>query len=227
MRRWWMAACLAAVGLVAQAQQQQAPTAQPRVLKYAFPIAETGFDPSQLSDLYSRTLTSHIFEALYQYDHLARPVKLRPLTVAALPEISDDFRTFTVRLKPGIYFADDPAFKGKKRELVAEDYVYSFKRFADPALKAPGWASFEDAGLIGLKALRDAALKGKKPFDYDRPIEGLRALDRYTLQFRTEQARPRLMEALMVGSDLYGALAREVVEGDFLVHRITPVRGRR
>jgi ABC-type transport system substrate-binding protein len=217
MRRWVMAAGLAVASLVAQAQasapQTAAQAAQaPRVLKYAFLIAETGFDPSQLSDIYSRTLTAHIFESLYHYDPLARPARLRPLTAAALPEISADFRSFTIRLKPGIYFADDPAFGGKKRELVAEDYVYSFKRFADPALKAPGWASIEDAGLIGLKALRDEALKSKKPFDYDKPIEGLRALDRYTLQFRTEQARPRLMEALMAGSDLHGALAREVVE---------------
>jgi hypothetical protein len=38
------------------------------VLRYAFPVAETGFDPVKLSDLYSRTVTGHIFESLYCYD---------------------------------------------------------------------------------------------------------------------------------------------------------------
>ena len=204
---------LHATALVAPLHAAPAPeAADAKVLRYAFQIAETGFDPPQLSDLYSRTITAHIFEALYHYDHLARPVKLKPLTAAAMPEVSEDFRTWTIRLKPGIFFADDPAFKGRKRELVAQDYVYSFKRFADPALKSPGWSSLEDAGIVGLKALREQALKGKQAFDYDREIEGLRALDRYTLQLRLEQGRPHLLQALLTGSDLYGAVAREVIE---------------
>ena len=70
-------------------------------------------DPAQVVDLYSRILTAHIFEALYDYDHLARPFKIRPSTAAGMPEVTNDFRTYTVRIKPGIYFQDDPAFKGK------------------------------------------------------------------------------------------------------------------
>ncbi len=210
MRRYLIGACLALVAVTAQAQAPAGPP--PKVLKYAFLVAETGFDPAQITDIYSRTVTAHVFEALYHYDPLARPVKLRPLAAAALPEPSADFKTWTIRLKPGIFFADDPAFGGNKRELVAEDYVYSFKRFADPAVKSPFWSTFDDAGLLGLRALREQALKGKQPFDYGAPLEGLRALDRYTLQLKTEQARPRLIEALMASSDLYGAVAREVVE---------------
>jgi ABC-type transport system substrate-binding protein len=64
---------------------------------------------------------------------------------------------------------------------------------------------------IGLAALRQEALDGRKPFDYDREIEGIRALDRYTLQFRLEEPRPRFVESL-AASDLLGAVAREVVE---------------
>ena len=37
---------------------------------------------------------------------------------------------------------------------------------------------------LGLAEVRKAALDGKKPFDYDAPIEGMRALDRYTVQFK-------------------------------------------
>jgi len=189
-----------------------AQAAEPKLLRYAFSSAETGFDPSQLTDIYSRTVTANIFEALYRYDHLARPVRLLPLVAAGAPEISADFKTFTVRVRPGIYFADDPAFKGQRRELVAQDFVYTAKRVADPALNSPGWSSYEEAGLLGLKALRQQALKSKQPFNYEAEVEGLRALDRYTLQFRTEQARPRLVDLIMTDSSIYGAMAREVVQ---------------
>jgi len=186
--------------------------AQPKkVLRYAFEVAETGLDPVKLSDLYSRSLTPHIFEALYTYDHLARPVKYRPLTADGMPQVSDDFRVWTIKVKPGIYFADDPAFKGKKRELVAQDYVYALKRFADPAHLSPAWSGVEADNYLGLNELHKTALDQKKPFDYDREIEGVRALDRYTVRFTVKKARPRLMETFSA-SDLFGAVAREVVE---------------
>jgi len=206
------AALVAAVG--AQAQAQPAASAAPvpqKVLRYAFEVAETSLDPAKINDLYSRTLTPHIYEGLYTYDHLARPVKIKPLTADGMPEHSADFRVWTVKVKPGIYFADDPAFKGRKRELVAQDYVYSFKRFADPANKSPAWGSLEQEGFPGLNELRNDALKTRKPFDYDREIEGLRALDRYTIRFTVKEPRPRFVQSL-AGGDLFGAVAREVIE---------------
>jgi ABC-type transport system substrate-binding protein len=182
-----------------------------KTLRYAFRVAETGFDPAQINDLYSRTVTPHIFEGLYRYDHLARPAKIKPLTADGMPQVSDDFRTWTVKIQPGIYFADDAAFKGRKRELVAADYVYAFKRFADPNVKSPAWTFLDQFGFLGLAELRKQALDRKAPFDYDRAIDGIRALDRYTVEFRMARPRPRFLETLATG-DLWGAVAREVVE---------------
>ena len=209
-----MAAALAMPGLPASALAQPAnkgAAGGQRVLRVAFPVAETGFDPARIVDIYSRTVTPHIFEGLYQYDHLARPALIKPLTAAGMPEVSADFRTWTVRIQPGIFFADDPAFKGKRRELVAADYVYSYKRFADPANKSPVVGGVLEMGYLGLAALRDEALKNKTPFDYEREIEGIRVLDRYTIQFRLADPRPRLLETLAT-NDLFSAVAREVVE---------------
>ena len=192
-------------------QAAQAGAVGQRVLRYAFPVAESGFDPAQISDTYSRIVTGHIFEALYGYDHLARPAKFVLLTAAAMPDTSDDFRTWTMKLRPGVFYAADPAFKGKQRELVAQDYVYAFKRFADPKVKSPLWASMENRKILGLNALRQRALDNKTPFDYDTPIEGLRALDRFTLQMKLEEPMPRLTEMLAI-SDLFGGVAREVCD---------------
>ncbi|MBE7419790.1 MAG: bicyclomycin resistance protein [Ideonella sp.] len=194
-----------------------APGAQPpiadagerKVLRVLFRSAETSFDPARISDLYSRTVTGHIFESLYAYDPLARPTVVVPLTAVGMPEVSGDFRVWTVRIQPGIFFADDPAFGGRRREMVAQDHVYAFQRAVDPANLSPFAPLVLDLKIVGLAASRDAA-KGR-PYDYDRPIAGLQVLDRYTLRFTLEQPRPRFDEAL-AQSDLLGAQAREVVQ---------------
>lgn len=196
--------------------------AERKVLRYAFPIAETGFDPAQVVDLYSRIVTAHIFEALYTYDHLARPFLIKPNTADGMPEHTADFRTWTIRLKRGIHFEDDPAFDGKRRELVAADYIYSLKRFFDPRWKSPAFATLSELKFLGANELRSAVLKDKKPFPYDVDIEGLRTLDRYTLQLRLAEPQPRLLQVL-AGDDLYGAVAREVVErygDDIMAHPV-------
>ena len=200
---------LAVLLMVGSAQAQSRPSE--KVLRYAFPIAETGFDPAQLSDLYSRIVTSNIFDALYCYDYLARPVKVRPNVAVGMPEISDDFRTYTIKIKPGIYFADDPAFGGKKRELTAQDFVYSYKRIFDPKSKSPTYSDLEEAKLLGMDELRREAEKPGANFNYDKEVEGIRALDRYTIQFKLQETRPRFI-FFLADASVRGALAREVVE---------------
>ncbi|HET8831041.1 MAG TPA: heme-binding protein, partial [Casimicrobiaceae bacterium] len=82
----------------------------PRVLHVAFPVAETGFDPQALGDTYSDAVCLGIFDPLYRYDYFARPVVLEPNTADGLPEITDGGRTYTIKVKRGIYFAADAAF---------------------------------------------------------------------------------------------------------------------
>ncbi|HUG23003.1 MAG TPA: ABC transporter substrate-binding protein [Albitalea sp.] len=198
----------AALGAWAQAESA-APAA--KVLRYSFRIAETGFDPAQISDLYSRTIAANIFEAPLQFEFLARPFRYRANTLAELPKVSPDFKTFTFRVKPNIHFADDPAFNGKKRELVAADYVYSWKRHYDPRWKSQNLYILENAKILGLSELRQELMAAKKPFDYDREVEGLRVIDKYTFELKTAEPNPRLLLNFTDGS-AFGAVAREVVE---------------
>ena len=210
-RRTWSAAMLGLAAMPSLAQPPADDNAGRRILRVVLEAAESTFDPAQVSDLYSAMVTSHLFEGLYTYDPLAMPVKPRPLTAAAMPEVSADFRVWTVRIQPGIFFADDPAFRGRRRELVAQDYVYGIKRFYDPAARSPVYSAVREEGMLGLEALREKALADRKPFDYDAPVEGLRALDRYTLQFRLAAPRPRFLYTLCDSAN-FGAVAREVVE---------------
>ncbi len=153
-----------------------------KTLRVAYPIAETGFDPQAAGDVYSNYVNRVIFDTLYSYDYLARPFKIVPNTAVAMPEISADGKTWTIKIRPGIYFAVDPVFKGAKRELTAADYVYSWKRVLDPRLRSISVQVF-DSRLVGAEAVIAAARASGK-FDYDASIEGLQAVDRYTIRIR-------------------------------------------
>ncbi|MFN9746161.1 MAG: ABC transporter substrate-binding protein [Betaproteobacteria bacterium] len=208
---------LALLPSIAAAQPAAAPAAaapsQAKVLRLALASRENNLDPAQVSDVISSALVASLFDAPLTYDHLARPAKLKPNTATSLPEVHDDNTRFVFRIRPGIFFPDHPAFKGQRRELVAEDYVYSIKRYYDPASRSPTLFHYENAGLLGLSELRKKAIADKKPFDYDTPVEGLRALDRYSFEIRTARPAPRLPYVL-ANPAIAGALAREVVELD-------------
>ena len=179
-----------------------------KVLRVAFLSAETGFDPQASGDLYSNYVNRAIFDAPYTYDYLARPFRIVPNTAAALPEISSDGLTWTIRIKPGIYFADDPVFKGARRELTAADYVYSLKRVIDPKVRSPNLQQF-DGKFVGADALVARARESGK-LDYDAPLEGLQAVDRYTLRIKLTAPSYDLLSDLTTVAA--GAVAREVID---------------
>ncbi|MES2117677.1 MAG: ABC transporter substrate-binding protein, partial [Pseudomonadota bacterium] len=204
-----MLACLSGLLLATPASPALAAdgAAPVKVLRYILPAAETSFDPAIARDLYTGHVNEAIFETLYTYDYLARPVRLAPQTAAALPEIAADGKTYTIRLQRGIYFTPDPAFGGKRRELTVADYVYSWKRLFDPRLASPhSWLL--EGKIVGLDQLAaDARRSGK--FDYDRPVAGLEQVDRYTLRIHLTQTDFNL--GMILAYVPLGALAREVV----------------
>jgi len=156
-----------------------------KILRVTFQAAETGFDPAKVSDYYSGSVIEAIFDPLLTYDYVARPAKLVPNTAAALPAVTDGGRTYTVKITPGIYFTADPAFRGAERELVASDYVYSFRRFLDPKIHSP--YAFLFAHLASVEAP-----------------------DRYTLRIRLKE--PDLNFSHVLAVPLTGAVAREAIE---------------
>lgn len=179
-----------------------------KVLHYVFPVAETGFDPGTARDLYSGEVTQAIFETLYTYDYLARPATLAPLAAEALPQVSSDGKSYTIRLKKGILFTPDPAFQGKRRELTMADFIYSWKRLFDPKLASAHTWLFEHK-VLGLDQLAIDAKKSGK-FDYDKSIPGFELPDPYTL--RINLIRPDFNLGMILAHLPSAAVAREVVQ---------------
>ena len=193
--------------------------AEPKVLRIAFRTAETGFDPQRIDDRYSVGVCENLFEPLLTYDYLARPVRLVPLTAEAIPEPEEQGSRYTFRIKPGILFADDPAFKGQKRELTAMDVEYSIKRFRDPKNRSPyGWL-FENK-LVGLDELAERAKK-TGTFDYSAKIAGIEVRDRYTISFKLKEPDYNFLYVLAMPNVV--PVAREVIEAyaaDTMAHPV-------
>ncbi len=199
----------AAIGAAAAADlATDVATPSQKTLRFIFPAAETGFDPAVARDLYTEHVIQAIFETLYTYDYLARPVTLVPLTASALPQVSADGKTYTIRLRRGIRFTPDPAFKGLARELTMADYVYAWKRLFDPRLSSPHTWLLEGK-IVGLDAFaRQARERGR--VDYDAPVAGLEMPDPYTLRIHLTQ--PDFNLGMILAHVPTSAVAREVVE---------------
>jgi len=169
--------------------------------------SETGLDPATASDVNTLGIIENIFDPLLRYDYLARPVQLKPNTLTAMPDLDSLGTTYTLHIRPGIYFTPDPAFKGKTRELTAEDYVYSFKRLYDPAIKSP-WRFVLEGKIVGDEALKLAENSGRSAIDV--PLAGLTAVDRYTLRIRLRHPDRNFLFDLAMPA--MSALAREVLD---------------
>ena len=115
--------------------------------------------------------------------------------------------------RPGIYFADNPAFADKNRELTAAHFVYAWKRIVDPRVRSPDSDLLEHK-IVGLDAAV-AKAKSSGRFDYDAEVPGLRAADRYTLKL--ELIVPDYTFFELLDSAALRAVAREVIEkyGDY------------
>lgn len=159
------------------------------------------WDPANAYDTVSLDVVPTVYETLYQYAYLAETYKIVPLLAADLPKYSADRLTLTIPIKRGVKFQDDPCFKessGKGRELKAHDFVYAFKRLALPSLQSQGWWIL-DGKVKGVNAFHEKLLKASKgdvPKVFAEEIEGIRALDDYTLQLKLIKPYPQIMYIL-------------------------------
>jgi ABC-type transport system substrate-binding protein len=204
--QWASGAALAQAGGLWPVVAESQPAAG--TLRVAMSIAETSFDPAFASDAASDSIIANVFDTMLDYDFLVRPVKVVPRALEAMPTIEDGGRTFVCRVRKGIHFTPDPAFKGAQRELVAEDFAYSFKRHLDPVRRSP-WGWLLEGKLVGGDEAQAAARRSGR-FDYDATLPGLDVVDRYTLRIRLNSPDYRFAYVLAVPN--LCAMAREVVD---------------
>ena len=169
-----------------------------------------GYDPAFAGDQATIRAVGKVYEGLYEYDYWTRPYRVVPLLADGMPEVSEDGLVWKIRIRRGIYFADDPCFEGGKgREVTAEDFVYSLKRIADAKVGSNGYWTLRGK-IKGLDAFLEASGRAEGETDYGMEVEGLRATGRYELEIRLAEFYGQLMWVLAMP---YGAVvAREAVE---------------
>ena len=205
MLRCFICKCLVLMLVIAMPLSQAAPQ---KVFRVSLKAAEKGFDPQRLTDLYSSDICWQIFDTVLDYDYLARPAKLIPNIVREVPVAEQGGRVYTFRFIPGIFFADDPAFKGKKRELVARDMEYMIRRLRDPVLNSP-YSWLVENKIVGLDEITELAKHSGK-MDYDTPIKGLELVDKYTLRITLNSPDYNFLYAFAIPQA--APVAREVIE---------------
>jgi oligopeptide transport system substrate-binding protein len=122
-------------------------------------------DPTFVTDIYGGNIVRQIFEGLVQFDAHLKPLP----ALAEFWEASRDGLTWTFTLRRGVKFHHG-------REVTAHDVVYSFTRLLDPKRPMPVTELF--------RHIHGAAefLQGKT-----NSVQGLKVLDRYTLQIVSEE----------------------------------------
>jgi len=202
-------------------KSKQAPhIAQEKVLLTVSNAQIQGLDPIRVRDNYTVNEATKVYEGLLAYHYLKRPFELIPNLAASMPTVSSDQLVYTFTLCEGVKFHDNPCFPdGKGRELTAHDFVYAFKRLADPKLQSLNFW-LVDSKIKGLNEWRQRYIDAAN-VDYTEDIPGLQAIDRYTLRFTLTKPYPQFLYALTM-VPCY-AVAREAVQyygAEFMNHPV-------
>ena len=185
--------------------------AAPATLRVGMPLVPETLDPARVDNMQALAVLAAVHETLFLLDPLARPAAFVPGLAAALPEASADFRTWTVRVRPGVRFAPHPSFRGAVREVIAADAAYALRRVLDPAIRSP-LLYLLDGKIEGLDALAARARESGRALDYDAPIPGLVVVDRYTLRIRLNAPDPTF--PFLLANPFSAVVAREAVEAE-------------
>jgi len=182
-----------------------------RVFYTAYSEPPKTLDPQVAYATVDHDVLSNVYETLLEYHYLRRPYQLIPGLARAVPEprrLADGGVAYAFELRPGVRFADDPAFAlgtsgATSRELLASDLAFALQRIADPAVGSPVLVTF--AKIRGLQAFGErlakrradepgfAALRIDEQYRRAGPVEGLRVSDPGRLEVVLDAPYPQIL----------------------------------
>ncbi|MCX6112273.1 MAG: ABC transporter substrate-binding protein [Proteobacteria bacterium] len=184
-------------------------------------------EPARISSIYEERIARQIYETLYEFNYLKDPYKLIPLIAANLPQINRDKLTYTIKIKQGVKFADDPCFKntnGKGRTVNARDFIYSLKYFAASPSFHKAYFMYYIDGLIDFRRkAKEAYKKGQTLTEFIKTneVKGLKADDEYTLSIRIVQPCTYFLETITIPeASIVPIEALEYYGANFNVHPV-------
>lgn len=159
------------------------------------------FDPAVADDTLASGIAGNIFECLYNYKYGVRPYELMPELAEDMPQVSKDGLTYTIKIRPGIHFYDPDHVvfpDGVGPEVTAQDFVYSWKRVANFYTASPLYTQIFQGRVVGLDDWFNYTQKTvpESAVNWDKPVEGLKALDTYTLRVKLTAPYPQFVYTL-------------------------------
>lgn len=164
---------------------------KPSLLRLSLDTTFDSLDPAKAYSDDSLVVSAQVLEPLYQYHYLKRPYEIQPLVADSLPQIEKKGTVLKIKIKKNIVYHDHPAFKGKKRLLKAEDFVYQFKRLAMDSLKSPGKSLFSGL-IVGFDNYGKEINEDWKRLK-THPLEGVTAVDDHNLLIKLTRSEPNMI----------------------------------
>ncbi|WP_375180550.1 peptide ABC transporter substrate-binding protein [Enterococcus rotai] len=187
-------------------------TQETKPLNLMSPSELTTLDTSVMLDFPDAIVQTAVFEGLYALDDKDQ---LIPAAAKALPEISEDGKTYTIKLRDDAKWSnDDP--------VTAADFEYAWKKMIDPK-----------NGFVYSFLVVDTILNAEEISAGNKPVAelGVKAIDDHTLEVKLKEAKPYFTSVLAfptffpqnqkfvekMGAD-YGTTSENVVyNGPFVV----------
>jgi ABC-type transport system substrate-binding protein len=163
------------------------------------------FDPAVCYDATCWNNMRMLYDRLY--DYTGDTMTIAPQAAAAMPEVSSDGLTYTIKLRSGMTFSDG-------KPVTAKDFVYSFDRILDPATKSPVQSFW--TGIDG------AAAYAKAPTG---TLSGITAVDDSTLQIKLTAPNSAFKYVLAMPHASVietGSASKPIGSGPFVMDHFTP-----
>lgn len=165
------ALAMASPALAAGTAPNGMPLADDQTFTYRVLDEHSSVDPQVVEDVSGSEIVRDLFEGLYNQDRYG---KLVP-GVATSYDVSDDKKVYTFHLRDNAKWSDG-------KPVTAGDFVYAWRRLADPELASPYQWFIE---IMGVKN-GGAVMSGDMPTDQ----LGVKAVDDHTLEVTLEQPLP-------------------------------------
>jgi ABC-type transport system substrate-binding protein len=202
-----------------------------KTLRIAITSEISTLDPVNSYDNVSGSVIYNIYEQLYEYHYLNRPYELKPLLAETMPIMENQGKRYIIKLKKNIRYHDHPSFKGKVRNVKAQDFITQIKRLAFSPLNSTGWW-IVDGVIEGINEFRKTV-----GTDFNKlkttHIKGVTAPNDYTLVIELTQASPQFIYKLamsfispipmeIIESEKYDLALHPVGTGPFYLTKIEP-----
>ena len=170
-----------------------APAGSGGTFRYGMP-EPTALDPGLIGDAYGAQLSVQYAKGLTS---IGPDLKAVP-AIAASWKVNSDGSVYTFALRPDAKFSNG-------RTVVAEDFVYTFARNADPDLASP--VAYQGLAIKGWGDVMGAKPSGAVA---DAPVSGVKAIDPQTLEVTLDQ--PFALLPKVLSHNVFAALPKEALD---------------